>query len=99
MNKTLRISLIVLAVVIITATLLLTGIAIGRFGWGLATAWTSFSPHFSSTYQDRQNQIPFGYSIGPGMMGGYYPDNHDRAPFDFYSGPGAMGGSGMMGGF
>ena len=112
MNKTVRILIIIAAVVVIAVGLLGTGFFIGRAAWG----WNSFHPGGMMGTFDRADQHP---SFGFGMMGdrGYHSDypegcqdqhgmmgnscglgDHAHGMMDGSLGPGGHG-HGMMGEF
>lgn len=87
MDKGIRIALITIGVILASAFLLLGGIAIGRFGWGKASAWQRNTYGISPDRFNRQPALNapslpgqplfnfgkrFGFGMGPGMMGGFY---------------------------
>ncbi|MEJ2513564.1 MAG: hypothetical protein P8Y72_18440, partial [Anaerolineales bacterium] len=90
MNKTLRIILIVGAVLVIAIGLLGTGFFIGRAGFG----WTSFhNPGMMGLFSSNDQDSRYGYSMmdnfsGQGMMGGrnYYQEDGEQWNY----GPGMM---------
>ncbi len=97
MSKTLRNSLIILAVIVGAAGLLLVGMAFGRSFWSPMGFWSGSMRAGYESYDEAQ--LPYG--IGPGMMG-----LSDQGGAYGYMGSGMMGGammnpgltgSGMMG--
>ena len=95
MDKTVRIIVIVAAVVVIAVGLLGAGFFIGRAAWG----WNSFHPGGMMDIRGFRADNTENYRYGHGMMGNNFgPSGH---------GPGMMGGNyndggfghGMMGGF
>jgi hypothetical protein len=104
MNKTLQTSLIVIGVIIASATLIFIGMNISRFNVASPWGWHGFvSPEFDS---ETSEAIPFPYG---GMMDFYTPQGNELVPsgyidpsmmsrYGMMDGMGMMGGIGMMGG-
>lgn len=94
MNRALRWTLIIVGIVVVAAGLLWSGVLIARG----ASGWAGYGPTMmgrSYGYDPDQTgstQVPYGYGMGPGMMG-YAQTYSGTLPY----GPGMMGG-GMMGG-
>ncbi len=103
MNQTIKILVIVLAVLGIAGILLGAGFFIGRAAWG----WNSYQPGGMMGFFNQDNpDSRFGYGMmGPGMMGRGSYNPSDRSDFSYRHG--MMGGNfgpgfhgpGMMGGF
>jgi hypothetical protein len=89
MNKGVRNSLIVLAVIAGAAGLILAGMYFGR-GWGNPMGYWSGNMMARGEFRDDPQQF---YGVGPGMMGSY-----DQGGDYGHMGPGMMG-QGMMGSF
>jgi hypothetical protein len=85
MNTTLRSALTVASVVVVAAILLLTGLWIGRMGWGMGGPWQG---GMMNTNSDVPIRTAYGTGMMPnGMMGG-----------DALMNQGMVSGSNMMGG-
>lgn len=92
MNKTLRITFIVLGFVAIGAILLATGFVVGRNTWGMGQAYSGGMMNGFGFNRSDQSQMPFGSM----MDQDFDPENFAYS----YGGMmnGGMMGSGMMGG-
>jgi len=90
MNKTLRTTIIIVAVLVVAGGLLGTGFFIGRAAFG----WTSFhNPGMMGFFNSNDQDSRYGYSMmdnfsGQGMMGGrnYYQEDGEQCNY----GPGMM---------
>jgi len=98
MSKTLRISLIVIGVLVVSAALLWAGILIGRSAWSMTGFWPGGMMGFQQGYAPVTNaaRVPYGM-MGGGMMGGYNsPGWQKNSQFGYGMMGNSMMGSGMM---
>ncbi|NIM92766.1 MAG: hypothetical protein GTO18_03505 [Anaerolineales bacterium] len=105
MSKALQASLIMIGIIVVSATLILVGMNIARLRWVSPWGWKGFVSPQIDTETSAAISNPYG-----GMMGSYTQEGYENAPFSYMnsgmmSGYGMMegyamtGGTGMMGGF